>query len=264
LGKTCLYKHEPSSAIHNFFFNKSGLNLSLSKLFQQELRQHYLFRRLSEDAFQVILERSGIQMLKRNEMLFEAGDSASRFFLVRNGQITLFQSSPDGNEKIVDIIGPGQTFAEAVMFMEGSRYPVNSKATIDTELFYFDNALFMKQLEHSSSLCFSLMADMSSRLKGLLTEISELTIYNAKHRLISYLLGHISDLKDQPTIRLTATKSMIASRLSITPETFSRILSRLKKDGLIKIEDEAITLLEAEKLKEIIGEQFAHHKKGCM
>ena len=238
--------------------------MSLSQLFQQELRQHYLFRRLSEEAFLEILERSGLVMLKRNEMLFEAGDEAKRFFMVRNGQMTLFQSSPEGNEKIVDIIGPGQAFAEAVMFMEGSRYPVNAKATINTELFFFDNTLFMKQLENSSSLCFSLMADMSARLKGLLNEISQLTIYNAKHRLISYLLGHISDLQDQPTIRLTATKTMIASRLSITPETFSRILSRLKKDGLIKIEDEEITLLEPEKLKELIGEQFVHHKQGCL
>lgn len=238
--------------------------MSLSKLFQQELRQHYLFRRLSDEAFQAILDRSGLLILKRNEMLFEAGNEASRFFLVRNGQMTLFQSSPDGNEKIVDIIGPGQAFAEAVMFMEGSRYPINSKATVDTELFYFDNIVFMKQLQNSSALCFSLMADMSARLKGLINEISELTIYNAKHRLISYLLGHISDLQDKPMIKLTASKSMIASRLSITPETFSRILSKLKKEGLISIEDETIILLKPEKLKESIGEQFIYHKTGCM
>ncbi len=238
--------------------------MSLSNLFQQELCQHYLFRRLSNEAYSAILEHSGILMLKRNEILFEAGNAARSFFLVRHGQITLFQSSPDGNEKIVDIIGSGQTFAEAVMFMEGNRYPVNAKATCDSELFYFDNAVFKQQLENSSSLCFLLMADMSARLKGLLNEISELTIYNAKHRLISYLLGHVSDLQEQPCIKLTASKSIVASRLSITPETFSRILSKLKKDGLISIDDESITLLEPAKLKKIIGEQFAHHRKNCL
>ena len=238
--------------------------MSISKLFQQELRQHYLFRRLSDEAFSKILLQSNLISLKRNENLFNQGDSASRFFLVRSGQITLFQTSPDGNEKVVDIIGPGQTFAEAVMFMEGNRYPVNSKATTNSELFYFDNKAFIEQLHNSDALCFAMMADMSTRLKGLLTEISELTIYNAKHRLISYLLGHINDLKDQPTVKLTATKSMIASRLSITPETFSRIMSKLKKEGLIAIEDETILLLQPEKLKEIIGESFNKSHTGCM
>ncbi len=238
--------------------------MSISKLFQQELRQHYLFRRLSDEAFKHILEHSNLTSLKRNETLFEQGDEASRFFLVRSGQIMLFQTSPEGNEKVVDIIGPGQTFAEAVMFMEGTRYPVNARSTNNTELFYFDNQAFTEQLQKSNTLCFAMMADMSTRLKGLLTEISELTIYNAKHRLISYLLGHINDLQKQPTVKLTATKSMIASRLSITPETFSRILSKLKKEGLISIEDETITLIEPEKLKEIIGESFQKTKPGCM
>ena len=239
--------------------------MSINKLFQQELRQHYLFRRLPDDAFNTILSQSNLTSLKRNEPLFEQGDIASRFFLVRNGQIMLYQMSPDGNEKVVDIIGPGQTFAEAVMFMEGSRYPVNARATTDTELFYFNNALFIEQLQKSNTLCFAMMADMSARLKNLLTEISELTIYNAKHRLVSYLLGHINDLQDQPTVKLTATKSMIASRLSITPETFSRILSKLKKEGLISIEDEIITLVQPEKLKEIIGESFERsNTKGCV
>ncbi len=238
--------------------------MSISKLFQQELRQHYLFRRLPDDAFNSILQQSNLMSLKRNEILFDQGDPASRFFFFFNGQVMLFQTSPEGNEKVVDIIGPGQTFAEAVMFMEGNRYPVNARATSDTELFYFENAAFIEQLQNSNTLCFAMMADMSTRLKGLLTEISELTIFNAKHRLISYLLGHINDLKEQPTVKLTATKSMVASRLSITPETFSRILSKLKKEGLISIDDETITLIEPEKLKELIGETFEKNRTGCV
>jgi len=238
--------------------------LSISKLFQQELRQHYLFRRLPDEAFNNILKQSNLVSFNKNQMLFEQGDAASRFFLVRSGQIMLFQTAPDGNEKVVDIIGPGQTFAEAVMFMEGNRFPVNARATSNSELFYFDNKAFIQQLENSNALCFAMMADMSTRLKGLLTEISELTIYNAKHRLISYLLGHINDLQDQPTVVLTATKSMIASRLSITPETFSRIMTKLKKEGLIRIDDESVTLLQPDKLKEIIGESFERHRAGCI
>lgn len=228
--------------------------MSLSKLFSQEIRQHYLFRHLSDQALENVLEKSYLANFDKNESVFCHGDQATHFYLVRKGQISLYQSSPDGNEKIVELIPAGEAFAEAVMFMSGHRLPVNARATMPTELFCIESSSFVDELSQSTKLCFALMADMSKRLKGLMQEISELTIFNARHRLISYLLGQFSDQHNQPTIKLTATKSMIASRLSITPETFSRLLSQLKKEGLISLDEETVTLEQPERLKALIGE----------
>ena len=230
--------------------------MSLSQLFYREIRQHHLFKNLSEDLFQFIAQHSGLLSLKKNELLFECGFEAKHFFMVRTGQVSLFQVSSDGNEKIVDILEAGQTFAEANMFNDAQSYCINARASCDSELFYFDGQTFKTQLQQSNELCFALMTDMSNRLKNKTQEIVELSIYDAQYRLVSYLLEKSckgSDLSCQPVVILSTTKSLLASRLSITPETFSRILARLKKQGLISIKNDAIILSEPGKLRDLMG-----------
>ncbi len=228
----------------------------LNSLFYKEIRSHHLFNCLSDECFEVISHHSGLLSLKKNEILFECGYEASHFFLVRTGQISLFQTSLDGNEKIVDIFGPGQTFAETSMFIDSKCYQVNARATCDTDLFYFDSEKFKSQLYLSSESCFSMMAEMSNRLKNQTQEIIELSIHDAQYRLVNYLLENSCDQTQNsclPLVKLSTTKSILASRLSITPETFSRILARLKKQELITIKEDIIVLTDLDKLRRLVG-----------
>ncbi len=228
----------------------------LSPLLHLEIRQHHLFKRFSGVSFERILQHSGLLSLSKNEILFECGLEASHFFLIRSGQIIFFQTSSIGNEKIVGIFESGQIFAEAIMFTEDQCYPVNARATCDTELFYFNAQEFKTQLRKSSELCFSMMSEISSRLNAQTQEIIELSIYDAQHRLVRYLLEKSCKKNNQssrPVVILSTTKYLLASRLSITPETLSRTLARLKKQGLIKIKDDVIILIEPQKLRALIG-----------
>lgn len=232
--------------------------MKLNSTFTTELKHHYLFKELSDEVFLSILNHSHLRTIDKKRVLFFKGDLAKHFFMVRSGKIMLYQTSPEGDEKVIEIVEPGHTFAEAVMFMENHQYPINARALSKTELFYFDNQEFISQLEKSPTLCFKLMADMSIRLRSMVYDISQLTIYDAQHRIISYFLGKITDdeMKEKinPSIQLSVSKAILSSRLSITPETFSRTLSKLKKEGLIKIDGDIITLIQPEKLKKLIGE----------
>lgn len=230
--------------------------MALNSLFYREVRNHQLFHSLPDESFQLISQHSGLISLKKNEILFECGYEASYFFLVRTGQITLFQTSLDGNEKILELFDSGQIFAETCMFSETECYPVNARATCDTDLFYFDSEKFKSQLHCSIDSCFSMMAIMSNRLKTQTQEIIELSIHDAQYRLVNYLLEKSCDQNDQfcqSVIKLSTTKSLLASRLSITPETFSRILARLKKRDLISIKDDVIVLIDPRSLRELVG-----------
>lgn len=230
--------------------------MALNSLFYQEVRNHQLFHTLPDESFQLVSEHSGLVSLKKNEILFECGYDASYFFLVRTGQMTLFQTSFDGNEKILELFEPGQTFAETCMFSETECYPVNARATCDTDLFYFESETFKSQMHSSIDSCFSMMAIMSNHLKAQTQEIVELSIHDAQYRLVNYLLEKSCDQNDrfcQPIVKLSTTKSLLASRLSITPETFSRILARLKKGGLITIKEDVIVLIKPQNLRELVG-----------
>jgi CRP/FNR family transcriptional regulator, dissimilatory nitrate respiration regulator len=169
---------------------------------------------------------------------------------VRSGQMKLFRLSLDGVEKVIEIIQPGQTFAEAVMFMERQNYPVSAEAITASEVYSFDSRGFMQVLRESTDTCFRLMADMSMRLHMRLNEIDHLTLQNATYRMINYISQQIPEgATADIEIELNAPKSIIASRLSVQPETFSRILSNLTKEGIISVHGKNVRILDVKKLR---------------
>jgi CRP-like cAMP-binding protein len=174
---------------------------------------------------------------------------AHYFYLVRSGQVKLFRQSSKGDEKIIEIIQPGQTFAEAVMFLINRAYPVYAEALEPSQVLGFDMNTYLELLHESPKSCFGLMASMSQRLHSHVDEIDYLTQQNASFRLVYYLLQQIPDQEADRSIHLTTPKTVIASRLSIKPETLSRILTRLATQGLIEVHGNDITLSDLDGLK---------------
>ena len=217
----------------------------------KELKSHPLMSTLSDDMLANVRKTFKLIKLEAGESLFSQDDVADRFYQLRNGQIKLYRLSMEGNERVIEIVMPGQTFAEAILFMEKKLYPVNAQALTNVELIAFDSATFIKLLETSPKTCFSLLADMSKRLHMRLNEIENLTLQNASFRLIHYLLQQVPDDVDgnEAEFSLTVSKNIIASRLSIQPETFSRILKSLTKRELISVKGKVIHLLNIDELR---------------
>jgi CRP-like cAMP-binding protein len=191
--------------------------------------------------------------LEEGQLLFDFGQPASRYFYVCSGQIKLFRNSPDGCEKVIEIIRTGETFAEAVMFMKQCRYPVSAQALTQTGVLAFDNKTMRDLLRGSIDTCFRMMAKMAMRLRQHLEDIDVLTLHNATFRLVSFLLQQVPPgVVESPEIQLDTPKHIIASRLSIQPETFSRTLARLSKRGLIDVQGQNIVLQDIAGLRHIV------------
>ena len=215
------------------------------------LRRHHIFAGLNDAQLQRVIESAQILTLEENEHLFEAREQAKHFFLVRGGRIKLYLSSPDGMEKVIHLVGPGETFAEAIMFMDGGMYPINASAVSATEVIAFSNKVFREILRESVDTCFRLMADMSTWLKKQLNEIDALTLQNATLRFSNYLLHQVpAQNNGTATITLEAAKNVIASRLSIQPESFSRILRNLQRDGIIEAKGNEIIIHDVQRLRD--------------
>ncbi len=214
------------------------------------LRMAYMFASLDDEQIAAVERMSHHVVLEEGETLFDCGDEADRFFLVLSGQIKLYRLSPDGNEKVIDIIRPGNTFAEALMFLEHPAYPVYAAALVDTHLLEIDSATFLDLLSQSIETCFRVMGDMSQRLRRLIKEIDDLTLQSATSRVAAMLIRHMSAPEDQH-FTLHAQKGVLASRLSVKPETFSRILHNLSSQEIISVKGSRITVHDLERLKEI-------------
>ena len=226
--------------------------MPLQEITNKELKFHPLMSSLTDDMLEIIRKSLKLVNLEAGECLFTQGDSADRFYQLRNGQIKLYRVSMEGNERVIEVIMPGQTFAEAILFMEERKFPVNAQALSNAELIAFDSDTFLKLLEESPQTCFHLLADMSKRLHMRLNEIENLTLQNATFRLMHYLLQQVPNDVDgnQAEFSLEVSKNIIASRLSIQPETFSRILKNLTKRELISVSGKIIHLLDMDGLRQ--------------
>jgi CRP-like cAMP-binding protein len=217
------------------------------------LKEIYLFSHLASGELEKIRESAKRINLQDGQRLFTRGQLARYFYLVLNGQIKLFRLSPDGDEKIIEIVKPGETFAEAVMFLEKQAYPVYAEALGDTLVYGFDMNVYMKLLQESKKSCFNLMAYMSLRLRKLIDEIDYLSLQNASFRLAYYLLQQMhADASGEPSIHLQTPKSVLASQLSITPETLSRILNNFRKNDFIEVNSNDILIKDIDGLKNLL------------
>lgn len=218
------------------------------------LKSIYLFSAFDAGQMAAIANATERVSLAQGQRLFNQGDEIRRFFYVESGRMKLYRLSPDGDEKVIDLVGPRQTFAEAVVFMERAMgYPVNADALEATRLIGFDASTFLGLLKESNESCLQLMSAMSRRLRMHVNEIDRLALQNATSRFIGYILNAAyEEAAHGRRVELNVPKNVLASRLSIQPETFSRILSRLSSAGLIQVDRQSITLLDVDGLRNLL------------
>jgi CRP-like cAMP-binding protein len=184
-------------------------------------------------------------------MLFQKGDPPRGFFVVVTGQIKLALPSAQGNEKVVEIIGPQQSFGEAVMFMDRP-FPVFAEALLDSQLLHIGKDVVFDLIETDPSFSRRMLAGLSMRLHSLIADVESYTLRSSAQRLIGYLLQHSpneDDAANRIEIKLPTSKHIIASRLNLTPETFSRILHELAASGLIEVHGRTITIPDLRRLR---------------
>ena len=215
---------------------------------QSVLLGSHLFNPLNEEQLDRVVSSTREIHLNEGKILFHQGDKADYFYLVVEGDIKLFRTSEGGNEKIIEIASKHHTFAEAVMFMEQPNYPISAEAINDSVLYRFTVRNYLELLSQSHELCFALLGDLSIRLRRMLNEIERLSLENGRFRVIHYL-DELLDRRDQNPIKLTLKKKVIASRLSITPETLSRIFRELIEEETISISGKWITIHDRARLK---------------
>lgn len=190
----------------------------------------------------------------RGEVLFRKGDACEGFHLVIYGQVKLAFTSPAGSEKVVEIMGPGQSFGEAVMFTD-QPYPVYAQTLADSMLLHIAKLVMFEEIDRDPRFARKMIGGLSRRLHGLVTDLEAYTLHSGTQRVIGYLLRGDPDESGSGTVsvELPTSKTVIASRLNLTPEHFSRILHDLTEDGLIRVEGRRIVILDVAALGRYVG-----------
>ena len=218
-------------------------------IIKQNLKRHHLFSKLSELQLDRVSQFSQVQKLIDGQRLFTQSDKVTSFYMVLSGKIKLFRMSPDGQEKIIEIVKSGEIFAEALMFTSQTDYPVSSAALADTMVIGINAKNFREMLWESTETCLLLLGGMSFRLRRLIKEIDTLTLHSGTCRVASYLIQEMSEDKNE--FILDTPKNVIAARLSVKPETFSRIIKNLNNQGILTIDGNSVKIHDIDALKHL-------------
>ncbi|MGL6224810.1 MAG: Crp/Fnr family transcriptional regulator [Steroidobacteraceae bacterium] len=217
------------------------------------VRTHHLFAGLSPPQLQQVMTSAQVVDADSGELLFDRGQPARHFYVVLEGQVNLVLYSKAGEEKIVDILGAGQSFAEAVMFMSGPMYPVSAVAAGPCRIARFSSVEYVGLLRESPGTCLRMLGHLSQRLHMRIREIEYLTLDSATHRLVRMIESRVPAGSDGPhEIVLQESRQELASRLSMKPETLSRILRTLADTGVIVVQGRTLQVPSRARLAAVL------------
>jgi len=208
-----------------------------------------LFNGLKAEEIALIAQGTRTVKASRGDVLFNKGDQPTGFYLVVYGQIKLAFTSLQGSEKVVDIVSEGRTFGEAVMFTE-TPHIVFAQALKDSVLLHISKKVILEELGRDPKLGQKMIAGLCVRIHHLMTDVESYSLHSGKQRIIDYLLRENLDcIESSAAITLPTNKGVIASRLNLTQEHFSRILHELSEKGLIVVEGRRILIPDVEALR---------------
>ncbi len=214
------------------------------------MRRSYLFDGLEDLDYATISAHTAIVTLSPGQMLFAQNTPLKAIYWVVDGMVKLTRTSPQGDEKVIELISPGRFFAEAVLFM-GNGYPVNAVAQGASRLISVDAAHLKDWLAQDTQRCFRMMAGISMRLHKLVADIDRLTLMKGTDRLIQYLFDHSDpDETGRTVVEFEAPKQVIASRIGIKPETLSRLLHKLVDQGCIEMSGTKVIIIDIERMRQ--------------
>ncbi len=212
------------------------------------LRRVPLFAGLDESQLGDLLRDVSIRDHPKGQLLFQQGDTADRFYVVLGGWVKIFRLTQDGDEAVMALFARGESFAEAAMFM-GGQFPANAEVVEQARLLRVESGPFAKRLHAEPGIAVAMLASVSLRMHYLVGQIEQLQVRSGTQRVADFLLK-LCSVEDGPTeIALPYDKSLIASRLGMKPESFSRSLARLRDLG-VRTERSHVSISDAAALAE--------------
>jgi len=216
-----------------------------------DIDRHPVLGMLPEPVKRDVAARARRIRVARGEPLFHQGDPARRIYQCVSGELKLFRLSGDGEEKIVNLIHAGRSFAEATMFMPRRVYPVHCSALKASELIGYDADRLAETLRASPELCFAMLGMLSRRLHEKIGLIETLSLANARMRVAGYLVDEARASAGHDRLELAVGKKYVANLLGLKPETFSRVIGALAEDGLLTTSARKFKLHDVERLERI-------------
>jgi len=224
----------------------------------QTIKRTALFQAVDLNTIEGLSKQCHQKNFIKGRDIFSMGDQAESFFIILSGWVKLYRTSKEGEEVIIHVFGPGESFAEAAVFGDNRMYPVNAQAVEDVSLIEIPRTVFTHKIEKDSRFALRILGAIAARQHYLVQQLEQVTTRTAPQRVGAFLIRFCKKVKQGPggwTVSLPYDKSIISSRLNIKPETFSRALAKLEPYG-VELQGREIVITDMLRLAEFCDVSF--------
>ncbi len=222
---------------------------TLTETERRALQSAAIFSALSQTELTDLLGRCRLVRRKAGWQVFGPTEKADRFFVLLAGRMKIFKLSARGDEQILHLYGPSETFGEAAMWM-GIDYPAFAVALTDVTLLIVPRQTLRDALADSAELAMGMLAGLSNKLHEFNQLIEQLSLKEVPARLAAVLLAE-ADKAGSDHLTLKQSKRQLAAQIGIAAETLSRALTKLKSSGCVEVRGRRITILDRRMLDEL-------------
>jgi len=199
-----------------------------------------LFGAMPDDAAHRLIGRHGSTVYEKGALLFQQGDPAAAFYVILDGWVKVYRMTPEGDEAVVGMFSRGESFAEAAIFL-GGQYPACAEVATPSRLVKIDGKVLRTMIHDNPDLALSMLASASYHLKFLVEQIEQIKLLPGSRRLADFLVQLCPCQEGTCEIGLPYEKALIAGRLGMKPESFSRALAKLRALG-VTTDHERVTI----------------------
>ncbi|PJF21016.1 MAG: hypothetical protein CUN56_13235 [Phototrophicales bacterium] len=206
------------------------------------------FEGIAEDELQYITNASILRTYSAGEIIFLEGAPADGLWIVDVGTVKIFKLSPDGGELILHLRGRGKTFND-IASLDGGNNPANAAAlSTPTQVWLLPRSAIMHVLAQNAHMALNVIRLLAQRIRSLVHQIEDLTLYSVIVRLARFLLKQAED----PSLSGPGvTRTAIAAYLNTTPQTISVALRELESAQAIQFDRHKIKIIDEAVLRSI-------------
>lgn len=200
------------------------------------LGQHPLFNGLSRADFEDLAESVRLVQLRRGQVLYKQDSPAHEFFYVVSGRMRLYRLDTSGQERTLDSHGPGEVFADVMIYADPARYVAYAEPLRRTELLAIPTERFRRILDRDPDYSQLLLRQYASRMVQRFRELEVMTVRRGVQRVLRYLLEFVpDDQRCNIEVELPLPQNQIATRLAMQPETLSRLMRDMAEEGVFEL-----------------------------
>lgn len=211
-----------------------------------------LFSGLTEQDRETLIKGGRLRQVPRGQMLFAHGDPVTHFYLIVSGTMQLLRATPDGHEKTIDVAKSGQTLCEDEIMDHCHGHRASAVAVEDSTVLEFPVAWLKETAKKHGAFALNLLSLISSRAHLAEVEAEHQATMSAA-QLVACFMQRLCVLYDfsPKGFDLPYSKTLIASRLGMELETFSRTLAKLKEHG-ITVEGNRVAITDLKRIGEYV------------